>query len=128
MIRYQPRLGTLPPVMTMPSEVLLNGLPVASNSFFSFAENRAFTYNNPAGFTGVLELPGLLAPGMNYVSLMELGFQHSYLSPATANTARYFDIRMAQVPEPSGILLFSAAATVWARRMSTARRAAPRVV
>jgi hypothetical protein len=121
MIRYQPRLGTLPPVMTMPNEVILNGVPIPSNSFFSFADNRAFTYNNPGGFTGVLELPALLPPGMNYPSLMELALQHSYLSPATASAVRYFDVRMAQVPEPEGCVFFGAVAVACVARFKTAK-------
>ncbi|MEO1498744.1 MAG: alpha/beta hydrolase-fold protein [Planctomycetota bacterium] len=90
----------------LPDNVLLDGVPVATDDFFAFTDVRTLIYSdsNRVGFSGVLELPGLLPTGLDFLSLQSLVTQHFYFSPETDLNRRYFDIVVtASIPEPTAL-------------------------
>ncbi|WP_197524787.1 carboxylesterase family protein [Botrimarina hoheduenensis] len=94
-------------LLNVPAQVLLDGVAIDTNQFFSFNDNRTLIYSDPnrVGFTGVLELPGLLPTGLGFVELMGLSSQHFYFSPETGTNRRFFNILVGtEIPEPASLV------------------------
>lgn len=90
-----------PIALTIPSEVLLNGVPFPASQFFSQISPAAYTYSNASGFSGLLELPGILPPGLTFEWFHEIALFNFYNSPSTGTLRRFFNVEIATVPEAS---------------------------
>jgi predicted esterase len=104
--------------LTIPPEILFNGVPTPTSAMFTVVGSQSLTHNSEAtgGFAGVVEIPGLLPRGLALDDVYAFASQQFYSSPATARQRRAFDVRIGPVPEPASAVLITFAAVASRRR------------
>lgn len=104
--------------LTAPDHVFLDGVAVPTADLLRFSR-ISVDYNDPTGqgFTGVLEIPGLLPTGLDFLSLSGLTSRQFYFSPETGTNRRFFNITIVSIPEPQTVVvLLTGLAAVGTRR------------
>jgi len=100
--------------LTAPDEVLVDGVATPTEEVL-FISRIAVDYNGrtSGGFSGVLEIPGLLPTGLDFLSLSAITSRQFYFSPATGDNRRFFNLlAAAPIPEPATVALVAVAGMV----------------
>ncbi|MEO0529786.1 MAG: alpha/beta hydrolase-fold protein [Planctomycetota bacterium] len=92
-------------VLTVPDTVFVDGIAVPSDEFFLSTNRISIDYNKrtEGGFDGVVEIPGLLPAGLDFLGLSDITSRQFYFSPQTGDNRRAFNL--IAIPEPTGVLL-----------------------
>lgn len=94
-------------VLTVPENVIVDGVAVPSSEFFLSTNRISVDYNEriDGGFAGRVEIPGLLPKGLDYLGLSAITSRQFYFSPQTGDDRRAFNLTVFAIPEPTGALL-----------------------
>lgn len=98
-------------VLTVPDDVIVDGVAVPSSEFFLSTNRISVDYNTRAtgGFSGMVEIPGLLPAGLDYLGVSAITSRQFYFSPDTGDNRRAFNITVGVIPEPTSVLLMISA-------------------
>ncbi|TWT96026.1 hypothetical protein Pla108_31070 [Botrimarina colliarenosi] len=90
--------------INVPANVVIDGVVTPTTEVLR-TSRISVDYNDPEGFDGVMEIPGLLPTGLDFLSLSAITSRQFYFSPDTGTNRRFFNLTIVEIPEPVGALL-----------------------
>lgn len=95
-------------LLTLPETIKIDGVAMPAADVLRVSRiSLDYNARTTGGFSGVMEIPGLLPEGLDFLSLSAVTSRQFYFSPETGDNRRFFSLTTRVIPEPTALALVS---------------------